>query len=59
MGRLTVYVPSAVLEVVATDCPASLLADDLPLFGTGPSNSRGAPIVAPYEPPKLSNPDPI
>ena len=59
MGRLTVYVPSAVLEVVATDCPASLLADDLALFGTDPSNSRGAPIAAPYERPKLSNPDPV
>ena len=34
MGRLTVYVPSAVLEVVATDSSAKLLADDLPLFGS-------------------------
>ena len=35
MGRLTVYVPSAVLEVVATDSSAKLLAGDLPLFRSG------------------------
>ena len=59
MGRLTVYVPSAVLGVVATDCPTSLLADDLPLFGTGSSNSGGALIAGLCKPPRRSNPDPV
>ena len=59
MGRLTVYVPSAVLEVVATDSSAKLLADDFPLFGTGSSNSGGALIAGLYKPPRRSNPDPV